>query len=374
MLRLIKTIGYSYVRDLTREGIEPNPGWIFGFVSRNAYILTILAACLYVINLPHDDSVSEMYCLDPIARKEYTRKEYRHKGKQSLGWSPKTLTHSLPLETCNYDSFDYCMAQVENLYTLPEVEPFPMMCIEPLPIKQMLKEQIQKSDQVLISGVTEATSRLAAKFMSLPIVGGVASQAVSILNQITATTQAIGLDEPSSVAAVQPMIVRQTSSLAHTCGLDSVEQLGCDPANMVSNDTSYFCEPVPSHLFGNYKLRPALLLTNDFDGTYVQNQLIMKLPINPMRCCQVTTNTYAITPLANYASMFRYWRGSLKFRIVFTTSKFISTRVRIEWHPDPATISSFTNDSTGDIVSLTVDVCGDTDCSFTVPTSKTLLI
>lgn len=238
------------------------------------------------------------------------------------------------------------------------------------PAEKQSKEAETKSTKGLISDVTSSVSRLGHTLSMLPIIGGVASKASSVLDKVTPILRGFNLDYPTSVQAAQPIIVRQTSSLAHTKGLDSVEKLSTDPNNQVSNDMSFYCEPVSSSSFAMYKLRPALVNVNDFDGSVTQNTVLFKLPINPMYVTEVATRFYAITPLANLASYFRYWRGGFKFKIVFTTSKFVTVRVRIEWHPDPSTIATFSNDNSGDVVSLTVDICGDTDVCFTVPYLK----
>jgi hypothetical protein len=238
------------------------------------------------------------------------------------------------------------------------------------PMKQMKKEQHDKSEQGVISGVATSLSKLGHTLASFPIIGGLASSASAVLDKTTPMLRQLGLDYPPSTQAAQPIIVRQTSSLSHVKGLDSVELLAADPTNQVSNDMSFFCESVPSSVFANYKLRPGLIRVAGFDGTYTQNQLIVALPVNPLLMHQVANNYYALHPVANIATQFRYWRGGMKFMGVATTSRQVAGRIRIEWHPDYSTIATMTNASSGDVVSLTVDINGDTNFCFTVPYLK----
>jgi hypothetical protein len=241
-----------------------------------------------------------------------------------------------------------------------------------IPHIQMKKEQAQKSKQGVISGVAEGLSTIAYSVQSLPVIGGLASKAMPALSLIGGFAKSFGLDMPSNVSSVNRVINDQSSGFANVKGLDTVQQLGCDPANQVMNDPSVFCEKNGPHMnFDNYKLRPGLVATVSFDGSYVQNQTIVDIPIHPMYCTDsVVENSFAITPLANYASYFRYWRGSMKYMLQFTTSKFISTRVRVEWLPDPSFVNTMVNSDSGDIVSLTIDVCGDADAPFTIPYLK----
>lgn len=228
--------------------------FVFGFIIRTFFenLVSSPASALYL-------------CLDNTNNKTY----YGY-------YKDNVLTTDLSESVCLYDDYESCLESIRDgvvrLYTPRPVRP----------LKQMRKEQAEKSEKGLISGITEATSNLTSKLTSLPIVGGYLSTATSVLDAVTRIAKSVGLDQPTSSAASQPIIVRQTSSLATTSGLDTTETLGCSPANMVANDPAYFCENTPTCQFGFYKLRPALVRVTSFDGTFAQNQLITSFPVNPM--------------------------------------------------------------------------------------------
>lgn len=77
-----------------------------------------------------------------------------------------------------------------------------------------------------------------------------------------------------------------------------------------------------------------------------------------------------VTYLKNVASMFKYWRGSLKYLMVFTCSKFVSTRMRICYFPPGVPVPAEGDlklGTRGDFWSKVYDISGDTIINLEVP-------
>jgi len=241
-----------------------------------------------------------------------------------------------------------------------------------MPRAQMKKEQEQKSKQGIMSRTLEAATKISAAARSVPILAEVASVATPIFKFAHDIARGLGLDYPRDISNMQRLIVQQTSSFSYGRGTDASESIAFDPQNQVSNDQSFFAEKNgPSSLFTNYQQRPGLIKVTNFDATATAGQIITTLPINPINMNNnQADDIFTINCTANVAANFRYWRGSMKYLLMFTTSKFVSCRIRIEWLPDPTLTALVTDSSAGDIVSLTVDINGDTDVPFTVPYLK----
>ena len=239
------------------------------------------------------------------------------------------------------------------------------------PKGQMKREQEEKSKEGVVSNTLNSLKKISSALTSVPIIGEVASFANPIFSIAHDIAKGLGYDDPRSIATTERYIVQSTSSFAQGRGLDNAESVAFDPQNQVSNDQSFFIEKHgPTDQLSNYFTRPGLLNCFSFDGADAAGTVLIKKPINPMDMIQVSTDVYAIHCLANVASNFRYWRGSIKYLIQFTTSKFVTTRVRIEQLPDPTLDADVTDSSAGDVLSLTVDVCGDTIVPFTIPYLK----
>jgi chemotaxis protein histidine kinase CheA len=177
-------------------------------------------------------------------------------------------------------------------------------------------------------------------------------------------------DKPTDNAPIVKQAQQSQTGLALANGLDGSPMLAMSPNNFIANDHKFFAKKLDYSLFENYKMLPGLVRYGSWIGTDVQNFRPFNIPVTPTICYfvqGVTDMFYHTTHLMNLASYFSYWTGSIKFHVVFNTSKFTTGRVCIKWIPDPTFNAAMTNDTLGDTVSHVIDITGDTSYSFTVP-------
>jgi len=177
---------------------------------------------------------------------------------------------------------------------------------------------------------------------------------------------------PNSKIALNRQKIETVSNFANTNGLEFCNTLSLDTENKVSNDPKIFGTTKDYNQFSNYKMLPSLILYNFFNAATAAGAVLLNIPVSPMFCHfeDADTSRYFFpTHLANYAGMFRYWRGSIKFAIFFTTNMFTSARVRVCYLPngEETTLPTL---SDGDFYQKVVDVMGDTVTTFTVPWTK----
>jgi len=145
---------------------------------------------------------------------------------------------------------------------------------------------------------------------------------------------------------------------------------------MVAKNAELFDCATDYDLFSNYKKIPSLISTFDFNSSDTVGSIIWRQVVHPLyndhyNVVSGTVWTFQPTILSNYASLFAGWRGDIQYSIYFACSKFISSRVRIEWIP----IVDFTTTDTtmeleGNNINKVVDINGDTLVNFTVPYIK----
>jgi len=181
------------------------------------------------------------------------------------------------------------------------------------------------------------------------------------------------LAKPTDLSTVTKVIRKNTTSMALAKGLDGAEKLAMDPENQVADDWRIFCTPCDYNLFANYKLLPGLVMVGSFnDGTAVGTNVI-QIPITPTFVHFRTITgppvhqVYSMTPLANLCSFFKFWRGGVKFHIVFTCSKMTACRLRIHWLPDPTHAGSMASNEDGDVANRVISIMGDTSTSVLIP-------
>lgn len=180
------------------------------------------------------------------------------------------------------------------------------------------------------------------------------------------------LDLPTTVKQIDRVAIVPGSNFSFIEGLDNSSMLALTPHNKVAKSYKMFSSKIDYDSFKNYKRLPTILTIISFDTTASTGQVIYKTLVTPLICHsnQVVTNVrdFHMTHLANLASMFQYWRGDIQFMIQFVCSKFVSSRVRIEWIPTPDYVSTTaTNVMQGDNVSKVYDISGDTLVTFTIP-------
>jgi molecular chaperone GrpE (heat shock protein) len=228
------------------------------------------------------------------------------------------------------------------------------------------REAEVRSEKGLVTNIAEAAVKLTDTAKSIPIIADVASVANPIAKAVASVANQLGLDKPTTVEVVHRMMLNSQGGFSNVKGLDSSERISADPESRNAND-NVFCSR-DYNQFQNYKLLPALIELGYFDSTYQINDEIWTSAVAPTKCAiESTTKVTYMTYLAELASHFRYWRGSIKFRIAFICSKFLSSRVVIEWIPNEFDHSLVDGTDSGNYQRMTVDINGDTVVTFCVP-------
>lgn len=213
----------------------------------------------------------------------------------------------------------------------------------------------------LVKSTKKSVSRAVADISSLGIDG-----LFSFLDPLAGSLA----DKPTDKQATTKVVNVQQTGLALADGLDGSSWLAMSPENFISNDASVYGQKRDYQLFENYKLLPSLLEQGSWAGSDPVNYRPFTIPVTPTYGTQYIDGTSTFFPMshiANLSSFFRNWTGSLKYTVMFFTSKFISGRVQIKWLPDPTYSAAMTNDGFGDTVTHLIDITGDTSYSFTIP-------
>jgi len=271
-----------------------------------------------------------------------------------------------PLNLCNSTATPTVSCLVYANFVNPEVAG---LSYSTLPTAQMLKEQEEKSERGVISGIFEAATVLSDSIKTLPIVGSIATSLKPTFKKIWQTTKNLGLDKPTSVMAANSVVLRPSSSLCLTRGLDNCEKLAMDPSNALSTNSD-FCSLRQVDSILDYAKLPGYVNNFSFDATNTAGQAILAMPVGPTYSVNYTPSTgvyyYPLTPMGHASSFFRYWRGSMKFYFIITCPKVVSARIQVEWHPS-LSVPVIGVSQMGDFVTTVVDVNGDNQFGVTVP-------
>jgi hypothetical protein len=179
------------------------------------------------------------------------------------------------------------------------------------------------------------------------------------------------LDKPLDVTTTAKTLQRPATSFALASGVDGAEILAMHIENHVATDPTVYTTPVDYMLAKNYISLPYVIDIGNFTDATPTDTRIIDIPVHPTLC---KNETYALnwlkhypTYLMNWAKGFRWWTGSIKFKLIFTCSSLISARVRIAWIPDPTYSAALVSDEDGDVINKVFDIKGDTTVTFNIP-------
>jgi hypothetical protein len=246
-------------------------------------------------------------------------------------------------------------------------------------VKNTNAEAEKKGKSGIISNALNVGSNVAAIVGTTGLLGpevSLGAEAVSgLLGGISSLASSLGFNKPPTVQST-PMFQQVTfSNLMNGNGEFSGMELGMEVGGRLSTDAdSFMALGIPTKIT-ELSSRPGLFAQTTFDSTYAPGTVFFKHYVTPATCYTTINSTgtalcSALTPCAAVASMFKYGRGTMKYRIEIVCSKFTVGRARITWHPTwseiPA-IGSTIGAGEGDVVSQVFDFAGDTSINFTIP-------
>lgn len=179
---------------------------------------------------------------------------------------------------------------------------------------------------------------------------------------------AVGLNKPTDISTTGKSLATLGNGLGHGEGIDYPTKMSLDPECSISTSVGICGYDNPQPTISEIIMRPSLIDTFRFDSTKAVGESVYEVPNMPggyVSKSNGVVNNIVPTYAAYYGNYHQYWRGGFKYQMKFVTSSFVTTRVRIAWEPEPVTTGI--NLVSGDLISMVVDITGDTDVEFFVP-------
>jgi len=182
-------------------------------------------------------------------------------------------------------------------------------------------------------------------------------------------------DYPPSTGVIDRNTLKY-DNYTHTRGVDNTTVLAMTPDCHVDQGYKWMGGTPEETELANIASRYALLFQGTITSADTAGTRYCCFPVNPV-CrpyrIRVSTNypkiRLANSPASYTALAFRYWRGSMKFKLQVVASKFHSCRLRVSWSPvlstDVTRMSVLQGES--NVVSHVFDVVDDMEVEFRVP-------
>jgi len=231
-------------------------------------------------------------------------------------------------------------------------------------------ETTEKSKSGVITGILEGAMTVAPVLgMAVPEAMPFVETGMQIATALMPFLKSMGLGMPTSVETFQQVVQTPHNRLHHTSGLFQGPKFSLSPDHNIAVAPGLCGDSNPQPYILDVMKTPSLLKYGSFASTTSQYATLASWICHPSLCPQLGDSAgvryYNPTFLAYYSMMAKYWRGSIKYMVRFTSAKFLTARVRIAHLLEP--LSSAIEDVAGDLVSIVVDVSGDTTVQFTVP-------
>jgi hypothetical protein len=234
--------------------------------------------------------------------------------------------------------------------------------------------EAKAADKHVFSRTLTRISRVATMLGNFPILSSVALPVASFTSIAARTAAYFGFSKPLDLSAPTKMLQHNRAAWVNADGALPAVKLSTTIDNQIDLTRSYVPNPIDEMDISYIVSNPAMLNSWAWSTTDVVGKLITVIPVHPGVCNKVSTGTYtfgtfAPTPLAYVASMFKYWAGAMKFRIEAVSTPFHAGRLMLAYLPDydPLTVSTLTINDVGDNYSVLWDITDSTHIEFEVP-------
>lgn len=235
--------------------------------------------------------------------------------------------------------------------------------------KNFSAQEVEKPTN--LSTMAHTVSNVTSKLSSFPMIGAAATTTSAIAGAAANVLESLGFSKPTVIDRMPIVNNRFWGDLSHVDGKDETVVLSSQHANAIAigDDAMTFGSnlelsiPYMCERWGFAKL-------STITTTMVPDSLVTSFKVSPFRevgddgdVPGVDSTTMELPPVAHMASLFKYWRGNVKYKFVFNCSAFHRATVIIIHDTAPGVNPSIAN-AVGTVKSQVVQIAGRTEVDF----------
>jgi hypothetical protein len=219
-----------------------------------------------------------------------------------------------------------------------------------------------------ISGPATAIANIAGMVEEVPFIGDFARATAMGAKAVAGIAKMFGYSNPPMIDDVIPVQHKTFHAFANTETRMPIDKLAIDPKNEVtiSSKVAGVDEEDPL-AFASLLTRESFLQGALWANSSPTDTLLWSSLISPGYAVASTYYTYP--PVAYFAQMFRFWRGSLIYKFRFIKTRYHTGRLVISW--DPAGDITATPDTETVTFSRVVDLEVEDEVEVIVPYKST---
>lgn len=240
-------------------------------------------------------------------------------------------------------------------------------------------EQVVRSKSNIISSGSRIVGDAARMFANVPVIGEIAKPVAWLSDVTQGAASMLGFSKPTTIQAVSSFAQIPGRGFTHTDGLDNSTVLGSKQTNEVGSSRAVFGthedELSTSYVIG----RPNWIQAFRWNTAAPPRQLpLFKIPVHAGICGtehEEGTNTQLqATHMSYVASMHRFWRGSVSFRLSVVKNAYYSGRLVVVFYPGYKTgqIVNYNSANVSKCPQWIWDIKRDADLQITIPFQSNL--
>jgi len=206
-------------------------------------------------------------------------------------------------------------------------------------------EEQEQTMKGLISGpATTVASTATAVGKVFPAVSDITVPVAWISRAVAGVASAFGYNKPASLSPVTPFLNQPGRGYTNMDGLDASVKLAACPDNMLEHGQHYFSSSVDEMSIDYVKAKSGCVHNNiPWTSAAAVGSTLYYWANSPACLHQEFANGQVFpTTLAFLASIFRFWRGSIKYRLSFAKTAFHTGRIRVTFIPSGVNVTSST--------------------------------
>lgn len=199
--------------------------------------------------------------------------------------------------------------------------------------KSSVPEEEEKPDG-LISSVTSAFASAAGELSGVPLVGHYMDQGAGFLNKATAALRIFGLSRPTVLTDPERFRSDPISQLALGAGNEIVDKLTIDPKQGLSLDPGLTgTGPVDTMSFAHICSNWTLVGGAPWNAGDDPDTRVFQMGVSPYFALQDSGVRSLLASCSLPGPFFKYWAGTMEYRIVIAASKYHRGRLNISYDP-----------------------------------------
>lgn len=260
--------------------------------------------------------------------------------------------------------------------SLGEFDDGPKYVSKIMPTPEVFKFQSMERKQAqshYFSSFADKVATAASILGEFPILSSVAKPVAILSRAVAKTAAAFGFSKPPDISNATKFFSHNRANWTNADGPLPLVKL----ATSVENTTDFTSQPFPAEV-DEMDIRyicknPAVVNSWAWSTTDGIGSLVTVLPIHPgvsnrvLGPGQVTFGTYAPTPMAYVASMFKYWAGTISIKLEAVSTPFHAGRLMLAYVPDYDPFGDYTIADMGNNYSIVWDITDSSVLSFDVP-------